>query len=685
MLSKALDVGNSLREGGATDGADTLGREVALAIEQSPQIGNEAAVQTIETAVLDAVGHDLLVCLAAFSFATPLAQAVKVTPILVYLVFGALLGPHGLGILQSSQADVELGDFGILFLLFAEGLQVTSDRLKELVFYLPLGLAQVAITTGILTYAWLGPAMHTIERLIPLDGAMLDITNPIEAVVLALAGSLSTSAFIFPVLKERGWEDRASGQAATSILLLQDLLVAPLLVLLPFVVGQGLTESSAVIGLTLKATLGFGAVLTIGSYLLNLFFEAVARVRSADTFVALSLLVALGMGVVAKSLGLTDTAGAFAAGVLLANTDYKFEISAAVGPFKGILLGCFFLTAGSNFDTNILLQEWPTITTGVTTLILLKALTLGAAARLDQSIPTVTYIPTADIVRLSVLLAGGGEFAFVVLASAEKLGLIPADLNGVLTTIVLISMAVTPLLGNVADALSEAVLDQDLMPAISSEQPLVGPKAAPDAIVICGYGEVGSSVSRVLMETAVLASEVDALTECVRDPSDGSKPKEKDSPLPSIVCFDLNPSRLPSGRIEDGDTLVMFGDGANGNLVRSTGVTSPRAIIVTYQEPKRRLAATQRLHAFFPDAPIYTRASDREERDELVANGASETITENQELAVQLGACLFLDETAFRMKKSSATRLTVWERAVRALRVAVDDEDEPCQALDKLE
>ena len=274
---------------------------------------------------------------------TLLSTALGTSPILGYLVAGAVLGPHGWDVFSNAKADVELGDFGILFLLFSEGLEVTSARLKKLSDYLPLGFAQISLTTGVITAAILLGAPQFLDRLLPLDKGFIDIRNPTEAVVLALAGTLSTSAFIFPVLKERGWEGENSGQAATSILLLQDLFVAPLLVVLPYVVGQGPTDFLAIGFLTAKAAIGFGFVMFVGSFLLQWMFGVVAKTRSTETFVALSLLVSVGMGAVAKSLGLTDTAGAFAAGVLLANTNFRAQIQADVLPFKGILLGIFFM------------------------------------------------------------------------------------------------------------------------------------------------------------------------------------------------------------------------------------------------------------------------------------------------------------------------------------------------------
>jgi len=310
-LMKELDIG----------GGQNLMNELDIggALDQDIGVVPEAAT----SAVLESVGRDLLVFLVASVVVTPLASFLGVTPILGYLVIGALLGPFGLDLFSNSKADIELGDFGILFLLFSEGLEVSTSRLQKLTKFLPLGLAQISLCAGVLTAAILLGPPEFVERFVTLDEGLINIQNPIEALVLALAGTLSTSAFVFPVLKEREWEEDESGQAATSILLLQDLAVAPLLVVLPYVVGRGPTDYGAIGFLTAKATLGFGLVIALGSRILQQVFALVAETRSTETFVALCLLVAAGMGSIAKSLGLTDTAGAFAAGVLLANTNYR--------------------------------------------------------------------------------------------------------------------------------------------------------------------------------------------------------------------------------------------------------------------------------------------------------------------------------------------------------------------------
>ncbi|KAL7539325.1 hypothetical protein ACHAXR_009182 [Thalassiosira sp. AJA248-18] len=564
--------------------------------------------------VLESVGQDLLLFLFSSVVVTLGSSALGTSPILGYLVAGALLGPHGLDVFSNAKADVELGDFGILFLLFSEGLEVSSQRLRKLTNYLPLGFAQISLTTGVITAAILLGAPQFLDKVLPLDEGFIDISNPTEAVVLALAGTLSTSAFIFPVLKERGWETEDAGQAATSILLLQDLFVAPLLVVMPFVVGQGPTDFAAIGFLTAKAAVGFGIVMYIGSFILQRLFGIVARTRSTETFVALSLLVSVGMGTVAKGLGLTDTAGAFAAGVLLANTNFRAQIQADVLPFKGILLGIFFMDAGSLFDSDLVLSELPTVLTGAISLIMLKALTVAASTRVPRWMEPNRLQPK-DAVKLSFLLAGGGEFAFVVLALAEKLEVLPKDLGGLLTAIVLITMAVTPLLGQVAAVASEAFENYTVSngggvggEGAMKEMVMEESQVAEDAVVICGYGEVGKKIVKKLGMD---------ISSSVEGEQEGTNISSTIGDLPQVVAFDLKPSLINNILLPSSNVAVMYGDGENPEVVRSHGVENPRAIFISYEHHEQVMAATSRLRTSFVDTPIYTRAQSRLEAEEL--------------------------------------------------------------------
>ena len=614
--------------------ASQLRNELDIGGALNEDLGKIPELQT--SLVLESVGRDLLVFLAASVVVTPLANTIGITPILGYLVLGAWLGPNGLDFFANSKADYELGDFGILFLLFSEGLEVSKGRLNKLTLFLPLAFAQIALCAGVLSWGIVN--WSNLERFVPLDDGLINISQPVEALVIALSLTLSTSAFVFPVLNERGWEDEESGQAATSILLLQDLAVAPLLVLLPYVVGQGPTDYAAIAFLSAKALFGFGSVFFVGSLILQQVFALVAATRSTETFVALCLLVSVGMGTIAKSLGLTDTAGAFAAGVLLANTNYRAQIQADIKPFKGILLGIFFMIAGSSFDIDLCIREFSTVATGVISLVVLKAVTLLLATRVPRWLePNRLSIPEA--VKLSLLLSGGGEFAFVVLALAEKLDVMPPELGGLLTAIVLITMAITPLLGELADAVSASLV------ALESDKPSGKASAkasaldiettiSSDAIVVCGYREIGQRVVSVLGDEFEAIRRVETPGEC---DTDGCS---IDS-APRVVAFD-NTAELTSGiLIPNESSIALFGDGSNPSVLSSGGIKDGMTIFITYEDSGKVSSTVSRLRASFPSSAIYTRAQTRSEAQALKLLGATEVVVESDELPRSASALIW--------------------------------------------
>lgn len=618
-----------------------LGRELSDALDVGAGLSNDVGkIPERETSlVLESIGFDLLIFLTASVIVMPIAKALKITPILGYLLAGALLGPHGIDMFSNSKADVELGDFGILFLLFSEGLDVSRDRLKQLSNYLPLGMAQISLVTGVITAFILNGIPRFFAEFLPLDTSVLPIGTPLQAVVLGLTGSLSTSAFIFPVLKEREWEDEEAGQAATSILLLQDLMVAPLLVLLPYLAGQSEASYAAIAFLTLKATVGFGLVIYAGSYVLRQLFGLIAQTQSSETFVALCLLVSVGMGVIAKSLGLTDTAGAFAAGVLLANSFYRAQIQADILPFKGILLGIFFMDAGSNFDVDLVQREWTTVFAGVISLLVIKAVTLGLATRVPRWMEP-NRLPAPDALRIALLLAGGGEFAFVVLALAEKLKILPPDLGALLTAVVLITMGLTPVLGDAAAKLSEPLLPlkEDEEAGVKADlNVLEQQNVASNSIVVCGYGEVGQSVVRSLASVPPPTQSLEHV------PSFAQQQQ-----IPYVVAFDTDPYLAVSSLRPSKSSVILFGNGANSEVIRSSGIEKPSCIFVTYETFNRVSSAVARLRSSYGQTiPIYARASTRFEADALKAVGATEVVVESDELpkcAADLFAGTWKDE-----------------------------------------
>lgn len=321
-------------------------------IEEGAKLANTNGLLVtpeMQKASLNAVGHDLIIFLTICVVAAPLSTALNISPVLLYLAFGLVSGPHGMGILRGNEeVGFELGDFGILFLLFVEGLNLSPERLRELGSFFSLGATQLLLSVGVIFFGLFlgGPLLFQVvsNPNVPIDPLLVQLLEqPVVAFAIAAAGALSSSAFVLPILKEKGWEDRPDGIAALSILLLQDLAVAPLLVILPLIANVEGGVSAAgdggggadpiVLGiLAFKATVVFGAVLALASVALRRVFQVVASSRSSQSFVAASLLVAVGMGVVSDFLGLSSTTGAFAAGVLLAESGYRAQIEADIQP-----------------------------------------------------------------------------------------------------------------------------------------------------------------------------------------------------------------------------------------------------------------------------------------------------------------------------------------------------------------
>ena len=375
--------------------------EVPMALASAADAAVQAADAMSEQGVLDSLGQDLFVFLVSSVVVVPLSRALGITPVLGFLALGCAIGPYGLGLFSDSEADLELGDFGILFLLFVEGLNLSPDRLEKLGSFFKLGVAQLLFSIGAFFFATLliGPQLlPQVERFIPLDDAILRpiLSSPALAFCIAAAGALSSSAFVLPILKQKGWEERADGTAALAVLLLQDLAVAPLLVVLPLVAGSGPSSPSELGVVVAKATFGFGGVLAAGSLLLREFFAFVAASRSSETFVAAALLVAVGMGQAAQELGLSASTGAFAAGVLLAGSQYRAQIEADIKPFEGILLGIFFMDAGAGLDPGLCVQEWPTLVTGIAAFLTVKTAVLFAANPNPNPSPSPSPSPSTN-------------------------------------------------------------------------------------------------------------------------------------------------------------------------------------------------------------------------------------------------------------------------------------------------
>lgn len=679
---------------------------ISLSLSDASAASAETYINAIEASTLSALGHDILTFLFVTVLVIPISNALGTNPTLLFLLIGCVLGPYNLQLFSNNEADLELGDFGILFLLFNEGLGLSVDRIKDLRAFSNLGLFQIMSSMALFFFGTLigGPyVLSILDNFMDVGLLRPILSSPVQAFCIASAGALSSSAFVLPVLKAKGWEDRKEGIAGLSILLLQDLAVAPLLVLLPVLAGSGPQTYAEFGTLIVKAVFGFGGVLVAGRYLLSYVFEIVASAKSTETFVAAALLVAIGMGQTADMLGLSASTGAFAAGVLLAGNKFRPQIQADIKPFEGILLGIFFITAGAELDPAVVIKEWPTLLLGIIGFLITKTGVLFASG------PSIG-LSKAEAARVAFTLAGGGEFSFVLFKLAQELGVLPGDLNKLLTASVIISMSLTPLLGDLGDKIgnyleeldppvkmnpwdgltleeSEALFDEtdvdgngsinldelrgtlvklnipfdtiaDIFVAfdtngdeeICKEEWRNGIKAGFLEIALRSAPDFNESMEIPFAEDAIVICGFGAMGRDVY-----AMLREMGQEQGEIVAFTLDPSRVTAGMTSGAP--VVFGDGGRYELYKAAGCRSPKAVLITYGSRARRMNVLVRIRQALPDTKIYVRADDQGEYRNLVAAGADEVISESTEAVVRFGTLLNITPTVERTEMLRAMLL----------------------------
>eukprot|EP00274_Cyanoptyche_gloeocystis_P006144 CAMPEP_0196666696 /NCGR_PEP_ID=MMETSP1086-20130531/64662_1 /TAXON_ID=77921 /ORGANISM="Cyanoptyche gloeocystis , Strain SAG4.97" /LENGTH=533 /DNA_ID=CAMNT_0042003927 /DNA_START=636 /DNA_END=2234 /DNA_ORIENTATION=- len=468
------------------------------------------------------------------------------------------------------------------------GLELSIERLKGLFKYVfGLGFAQVALTTA--AFSFLGYKA----------GA-----NPVEAFVMGNALSLSSSAFVLQLLRERGELSGSFGEVAFSILLFQDIAVVPLLVILP-VLAKDAGDSSALataLGIaSLKGLGALGGIILAGQALLSRIFQAVAVAQSPEAFVAMILLTVVGTGWITDEVGLSDTLGAFLGGVLLAETKFRFQIEADIQAIRGLLLGLFFISVGLSVDLNLAIAEAPIVLAVMGALLSIKAVTTTLVARAFQ-------LDWATAIRSGLLLSQGGEFAFVIFALAKQLGILPADLNNLLIVVVAMSMALTPALAAAGEAASRYLQAQSIRQDMKNAAEAKPPSDAPfsDCILVCGFGPIGKTVTFLLNDMKQ-----------------------------NYVAFEVDPTRVE--REQSKGFSVFFADCTRPEVFKAAGVDRPKAAVVTVRAHSTSLRMVQALKAAFPEMPIFVQARGGRQQEALRSAGATVLCPTVLEASLQLG------------------------------------------------
>ncbi len=513
--------------------------------------------------------------LGAAVVAVPLFRRLGLGSVLGYLAAGLAIGPFGLALFTDPMAILHVAELGVVMFLFVIGLEMRPSHLWHLrgqIF--GLGTAQISLALAALTGV----------------GLLLGFT-PVTAFIGAAGFVLTSTAIVVQLLVERGDIALPPGQKMVSVLLFEDLLIVPLLALVAFMAPAAAEAPGS---RWLDIGLGVGAVAALvaaGLWLLNPLFRLLAAAKAREVMTAAALLVVLGSALLMELGGLSMAMGAFLAGVLLSESTFRHQLEADIEPFRGLLLGLFFLAVGMALDLAVVAANWLLILAAVPAMMLVKALCIYVVARLFRS-------RHGEALDRAVVMAQGGEFAFVLYAAAAAGGLLDGAANAQLTAIVVLSMALTPLV----------VLA--LRPLLRKAPPSMAGVDAADgltgSVLLVGFGRFGQVVSQALLARGVDVSLIDTDIEMIQ----------------SAERFGFK---------------VYYGDGTRLDVLHASGAASARVILVCVDDREAALRIATLARAAFPQARLLVRAWDREHALRLLAAGVDGLVRETFESALQFG------------------------------------------------
>ncbi|HLQ11928.1 MAG TPA: monovalent cation:proton antiporter-2 (CPA2) family protein [Steroidobacteraceae bacterium] len=528
----------------------------------------------------------VLVLLFASVVVVAVARRQGLPPILGYLVVGLLLGPLAFGLLPAGPATRALAEIGVVFLLFTLGLDFSWPRMVAMrreVF--GLGLAQVLVV---------GLAGAGVLRMLDVGWA--------AALVAGGAVAMSSTAIVLQQLTEQSELNRTHGRLAFAVLLFQDLAVVPLLALATALArGGGTFSGASMVSLAVEGLLALVVVLAIGRWLLRPLFYEIAHSRLRELFTLTVLLVVLSCAWITRQVGLSMALGAFLAGMMLAETEYRHQVESAVRPFRELLLGLFFISVGMLLDVRLLYRQFLLVTALVALLLLSKSLLVSLLTR--------WYVGSSfKALRASLVLAGGGEFGVALLTIlVPQTGLLEGRLSQPLLAAMVLSMVLSPLLIRYNRRIARLVLGEKGPPgsALEREHATANALARREHVVLCGFGRVGQNIARVLESLGF-----------------------------EYLAVDLDPARIRLAR-NAGDNVV-FGDSADEELLRQVGLDTASAVIITFADPAVAVGIARSVRRLRADVPLLVRTQDDAGLAELTAAGVTEVVPETFEASLML-------------------------------------------------
>ncbi len=519
----------------------------------------------------------VVVLLAAGVVAVPLFKRIGLGSVLGYLAAGLAIGPFGFGFFSDSQAVLHIAELGVVMFLFVIGLEMQPSRLWDMrkdIF--GLGALQVGCCIAALTVV----------------AHFLFGYAPVIAFVAGTGFVLTSTAIVMQMLQERNAVSAVKGQKIVAILLFEDLAIVPLLAIVAFLGGGGeavgLTERLTSIAIAVGA---LAALILAGRYLLNPLFRVLAAANAREVMTAAALLVVLGSALAMQLSGLSMAMGAFLAGVLLSESSFRHQLEADIEPFRGILLGLFFLGVGMAIDLSVIAKNLPVVLAGVVVFMAAKAGLIYLVARFAKA-------SRAEALERAVLMAQGGEFAFVLYAAARAAGLIDGETNAILGATIILSMVLTPLM---------VILHDRFAPKPQPDtEGLSGPENVEGSVLMVGFGRFGQIVSQPLLARGYTVSLIDKNAEFIRDAADfGFK--------------------------------VYYGDASRPEILHAAGAATARAILIMIDDKDAALKIAEHVRHEYPLVPVLARAFDRGHAIDLIQAGVDFQMRETVESAFRFG------------------------------------------------
>ncbi len=530
----------------------------------------------------------LLIILGLAVVIVSILKRMQLPPILGYLLAGACVGPYGLGLLESKEEIRHIAEFGVVFLLFTIGLELSLPKLISMRrALLGLGGLQVLLCTLVALF---------VAKFAGLSWA--------ACVAISGAFALSSTAVATKQLVEQDELHQSHGKLALAILLFQDLAAVPFLIIVPALADSDATNSigSVLLNRMFIGTVIFLIMLAAGRWFLRPLFHHIAQTRSSELFMLTALLIVLASAFLTEHYGLSAALGAFIAGVMLAETEYVHQIESDIQPFRYILLGFFFISIGLILDPRVLFADWPWILAILVAVVVTKAAIIAWLTKLAGS-------TMQSALRTGIVLAQGGEFGLFLLAVAQEEQIIPLHANQVIITVIVLSMALSSLLIRKNEWIANFIIKIFRKGEIDEKfEELTQPLARQqDHVIICGYGRVGQTLARFLEYEGI-----------------------------PYVGLDVDPIRLREARAAA--EPVFFGDPSEERVIQSAGIAKARMLIIAFSNPKQALKILRTVRRLNKEIPVLVRTTDDSELEALQIAGATEVIPDKLESSLMLAS-----------------------------------------------